>query len=356
VIKYIGSKRRLVPAFGEMFAASGARTALDLFTGTTRVAQEMKRRGMVVTAVDSARYAEVFAQCWIETDAGEIDRAELESAIDHLQHVPGEPGYVTDTFCVQSRFFQPHNGERIDAIRDAIDRDFATSRLRPMLLTSLLLAADRVDSTAGVQMAYIKSWAPRSYQPLALRVPELLEGRGRAVRGDAAELAGALGSFDLAYVDPPYNQHRYFTNYHIYETLVAWDRPAHYGVACKRVDSRAPETKSVFNEKRRFAEVLGRTIAAIDARVLMLSYNNEAWVALADLLDMCSGRGHVEAVALDARRYIGAQIGIHSPTGEKVGSVSHVRNLEYVVVAGPRADVERMVSAATDAGLARASL
>ena len=54
--------------------------------------------------------------------------------------------------------------------------------------------------------------------------------------GDALELAPTLGSFDLAYVDPPYNQHRYFTNYHVWETLVAWDAPEAYGVARKRID------------------------------------------------------------------------------------------------------------------------
>ena len=58
MIKYIGSKRRLVPVLGDMLTASGATTALDLFTGTTRVAQEFKRRGAHVTAVDIARYSE----------------------------------------------------------------------------------------------------------------------------------------------------------------------------------------------------------------------------------------------------------------------------------------------------------
>ena len=49
-----------------------------------------------------------------------------------------------------------------------------------------------------------------------------------------------LGHFDLAYLDPPYNQHRYFTNYHVWETLVAWDAPEAYGVARKRVDCPRP--------------------------------------------------------------------------------------------------------------------
>ncbi|NNE12805.1 MAG: DNA methyltransferase, partial [Ilumatobacter sp.] len=221
MIKYLGSKRRLVPVLTELFTRSGATTALDLFTGTTRVAQAFKAAGGHVTAVDTARYSEVFARTWIETDADTVDLAEVNAAIDELNALPGEAGYVTETFCRQSRFFQPFNGERIDAIREAIARDHASTPLEPILLTSLLLAADRVDSTAGVQMAYIKQWAPRSHKPLDMRVPPLLPGGGRAVRGDATTIAGELGRFDLAYLDPPYNQHRYFTNYHVWETIVA---------------------------------------------------------------------------------------------------------------------------------------
>ncbi len=345
MIKYLGSKRRLVPVLTEMFERSGASTALDLFTGTTRVAQAFKRAGGEVTAVDTARYSDVFARTWVETDADRVDVAAIESAIDELNHLPGAAGYVTDTFCVQSRFFQPFNGERIDAVRDAIARDHAGTWLEPILLTSLLLAADRVDSTAGLQMAYIKQWAPRSYKPLTMDVPTLLPGTGRAVLGDATELTPTLGSFDLAYLDPPYNQHRYFTNYHVWETIVAWDHPEHYGVACKRVDARDDGTKSVFNRKREMPDALRRTIAAVDAEVVIVSYNDESWVTLDELRDMCAVHGDVVALAFDSKRYVGAQIGIHSPTGEKVGTVGHTRNLEYVVVAGDPGRVARSTAA-----------
>ena len=335
MIKYIGSKRRLVPVLGELASTVGASTALDLFTGTTRVAQELKRRGTHVTAVDSARYAEVFARCYVETDAATVDAAALEAALRDLEGRPGVDGYVTETFCVQSRFFQPFNGRRIDAIRDAIEADYRESPLAPLLLTSLIEAADRVDSTTGVQMAYVKQWAPRSFRPLELRVPELLAGPGRAVRGDACDVAGALGAFDFAYLDPPYNQHRYFTNYHIWETLVAWDAPAHYGVACKRLDAREPETRSAFNERGRMADALAGVVGDVDARVVAVSYNDESWVEIDDLEAMVAARGGaVCTLAFDSRRYVGAQIGIHNPQGKKVGKVSHLRNLEYVVVGG----------------------
>ncbi len=344
MIKYLGSKRRLIPVLSELFERSGSSTALDLFTGTTRVAQAVKAAGAHVTAVDTARYSDVFARTWIEHDADTVDVDGLRAAVDELNRVPGEAGYVTDTFCVRSRFFQPFNGERIDAIRDAIARDHAGTALEPILLTSLLLAADKVDSTAGVQMAYIKQWAPRSFKPLVLEVPALLSGGGRAVRGDATELAGTLGSFDLAYLDPPYNQHRYFTNYHVWETIVAWDRPDFYGVACKRLDARDDETKSVFNRKREMPDALARTIAAVDAEVVIMSYNDESWIALDELRDMCAVHGDVAALAFDSKRYIGAQIGIHDPQGNKVGTVSHTRNLEYVVVAGPRPRIDAMTT------------
>jgi len=345
MIKYIGSKRRLVPVLGELAATLGARTGLDLFTGTTRVAQELKRRGMRVTAVDSARYAEVFARCYVETDAATIDAAELDAALQDLAARPGVDGYVTETFCVQSRFFQPFNGRRIDAIRDAIEAEYSASPLYPLLLTSLIEAADRVDSTTGVQMAYVKQWAPRSFRPLELRAPELLAGGGDAVRGDACELAGRLGPFDFAYLDPPYNQHRYFTNYHIWETLVAWDAPLHYGVACKRLDSRDPETHSAFNERRRMADALAGVIRDVDAEVIAVSYNDESWVPIEELEAMVEARGGAACtLAFDSRRYVGAQIGIHNPQGQKVGTVSRLRNVEYVVVSGDPARVAKVVS------------
>jgi adenine-specific DNA-methyltransferase len=343
VIKYLGSKRRLVPVLSELIGRAGARTALDLFTGTTRVAQAFKSAGAEVTAVDTTRCASVLAQCYVATDADTVDRGGLERAVARLNALPGRAGYVTETFCVRSRFFQPANGERIDAVRQAIDADYRGSALEPLLLTSLLEAADRVDSTTGVQMAYVKQWAPRSFRPLELRVPELLAGPGHARRGDACAVVGGLGEFDLAYLDPPYNQHRYEANYHVWETLVAWDAPAHYGVACKRTEIR-DGPRSPFNSRRTIVDALAQVVRDVRAAVVVLSYNDESWIGLEALIEMCRVRGHVEVLAFESNRYVGARIGIHNPAGERVGTVGRLRNVEYVLVAGPRASVRRLVA------------
>lgn len=355
MIKYLGSKRRLVPALALLARTSGARTALDLFCGTTRVAQAWKELGMEVTAVDRTRFAHVLACCYVATDpAADPTLAErAAAAVERLNALPGHPGYVTATFCEEARYFRPENGARIDAVRDAIERDYAQSDLWPVLITSLLEAADRVDSTTGLQMAYLKQWAPRAYQPLVLRVPLMIGGPGHAMRGDAATLAGSpeLDPVDLAYLDPPYNQHRYDSNYHVWETIVAWDAPLHYGIACKREELRDPVEKSVFNGRRTMPVALANVLGAVRAETVLLSYNNESWLSFDELIGMCRSRGHVEVLAFDSARYVGARIGIHDPGGRKVGSVSHLRNTEYVVVAGDRRRVRRMVQAVVDEGL-----
>src|SRR3712207_3376897 len=120
MIKYLGPKRRLVKAIGDLLERAGARSALDVFTGTTRGAQEFKRRGARVWAADSAGYSEALARTYVEADARDVDGGELRDEIARLDALPGREGYFTETFCRRARFFQPPNGERIDAMRDEI--------------------------------------------------------------------------------------------------------------------------------------------------------------------------------------------------------------------------------------------
>ena len=229
MIKYLGSKRVLIPHIKRIAQGlPGLRTACDHFAGTTRVGQDLKQMGLFVTSNDAARYSEVFGRCYIEADADSITISEIEDILGELSSLPPKPGYFTETFCVRSRFFRPENGMRIDAIRDRTEEMRLTEPVRSIVLTSLIEAADRVDSTTGLQMAYLKRWARRSYRPLELRVPELLPGTGRVFREDANALVGRLPEVDLLYLDPPYNQHSYFSNYHIWETLVRTDSPPVY--------------------------------------------------------------------------------------------------------------------------------
>lgn len=336
MIKYLGSKRVLLPVIRRIVGSiPEVSSVVDFFSGTSRVGHALKADGYRVVANDFMAYAHVLATCYVRADRGEVIE-EATRLVAELDALPGAAGYFTETFCEKSRFFQAFNGARIDAIREAIAGMSVGPELEAVLLTSLMEAADRVDSTTGVQMAYLKSWAPRSHKAMEMRVPRVLEraaaGRGESHMLESREAARTLRG-DLAYIDPPYNQHTYIGNYHVWESLVRWDKPEVYGVACKRVDCRT--RKSDFNSRVRAEGALRGFLDAVECPFLLVSFSDEGYVSREAMEGILSAHGDVHTIERDHKRYVGAQIGIHNPRGEKVGRVSHLRNTEYLYLVTP---------------------
>ncbi|MEE9383763.1 MAG: DNA adenine methylase [Nannocystaceae bacterium] len=337
MIKYIGSKRKLLPTILRAIrCVPNSASVLDLFSGTSRVGHMLKREGFRVLSNDHNAYAHTLARCYVQADREYIEHA-AEKLIAEFNRLAGQPGYFTTTFCERSRFFQPKNGARVDAIREEIKKKSLEPELESVLLVSLMEAADRVDSTCGLQMAYLKQWAPRAHNDIELRMPDVLprakHGKSRAFQLDAHDAARELEA-DVAYLDPPYNQHSYLNNYHAWESLILWDKPEVYGIACKRMDCRT--RKSEFNKKRAFLPAIQQVVRDVRAKVLVVSFNNEGYIERKEMERLLETRGEVTVLTTDYKRYVGAQIGIHNLNGEKVGTVSHLRNLEYIyIVATP---------------------
>ncbi|MGQ2991765.1 MAG: DNA adenine methylase [Brevundimonas sp.] len=334
MIKYLGSKRALldpIKAAVRGLLPDGGKVC-DLFSGTARVGHALKGEGYRVWSNDLNAYAHALATTYVQADA---DRwtAPAEQVLAELRRVRPEAGWFTQAFCTDARYVHPDNGARIDAMRDRIEAMGLEPELKAIALVSLMEAADRVDSTAGVQMAYMKRWAPRALKPLELRLPALLPGEGRATQGDAVEIAAEVEA-DLVYLDPPYNQHSYLGNYHVWESLTLWDRPETYGIANKRIDVRT--RKSAFNSRPGIGPALSSVVERLRAPNLIVSFNDEGYLSRDALVEMLSVRGHVHVIDIARPRYVGARIGIHNPKGEKVGSVGRLRNVEHLFVVSDR--------------------
>lgn len=333
MIKYLGSKRQLIPWIIETIKQNcpDAKSVVDLFSGTSRVGYALKQHGYSVEANDHNRFAYHLARCYLETHREDLP-TDFSRIIDHLNQLPGKAGYFTENYCVRSRFFHPKNGEKIDAIRSAIETIDVDDKIRSVLLVSLMEAADRIDSTCGIQMAYLKSWAQRAFLPLTMRVPALLpkpEGYFKAHCLDALDAAATI-ECDVAYLDPPYNQHSYRGNYHIWETLVQNDRPEVYGKAHKRIDCRTQ--KSDFNSKPKFKNTLASVFAQLRSRYIVLSFNDEGFISRSDLEELLSSFGPTTSYDIEYKRYVGAQIGIYNQLGVKVGQIKKLKNKELLYV------------------------
>lgn len=329
MIKYIGSKRALLPWILDVVRAlPDVRTAVDLFSGTARVGHALKAEGLTVQANDHNTYAATLARGLIEADDTLVEPA--RALLEDLQTTEPVDHWFTEQYGRASRYLQPHNAAIVAGMRESIAARDLSPTLEAVALTALMLAADRVDSTTGVQMAYLKAWSARSHKPVQLRLPPLLPGAGcRAHQLDALGAARHLTG-DLIYLDPPYNQHKYLGNYHLWETLVRWDNPEVYGKARKRVDCKA--RKSPFNSRPGILPALRELIETVDCRHLVVSFSDEGFVSRDELMSLLARRGPVVVLERSHERYVGAKIGIYGPSGAKVGTVGRLRNREFLFV------------------------
>lgn len=342
MIKYLGSKRKLVNQITETIKElDGVSTVLDLFSGTSRVGYDLKKNGYNVFANDMGYYAKTIADCYIVANS-EKYQVDLDLLVDEANKVANasannKPSWWTDNYSIKSRYFHPDNGVKIEAVREWIEALSLDHILRSCILVSLMEAADRVDSTVGIQMAYLKQWSKRSQMPLELRAPQLLPGSGGSYGASRIDALTLLHSdyvndneIDLIYMDPPYNQHSYSGNYHLWNTLVLWDNPQVYGVARKRVDVKS--TKSNWNSKVKIIEEFSNSIEFADSKYIIVSYSNEGYMSPMDIATTLSKHGKITIKQYQHNRYIGSQIGIYNDAGVAVGEKGNKFNIEYLFI------------------------
>jgi len=315
-IKYIGSKMLIIPYILEVARRINAHTVLDGFSGTTRVSQAFAQDGYNVFSSDISVWSEVFATCYLRKCPGN-HFGELIAYFNDIKPTDGwftehYGGDVTESENVKiKRPWQRHNTRKLDAVREAIDEMSLSLEEKAVVLTSLILALDKVDSTMGHFASYLKNWSPRSYKSLVLKEPLYIETNGKHAvrRGDIFQVLDDLPEVDLAYFDPPYGSNnekmppsrvRYAAYYHIWTTICLNDRPKLFGKANRRVDTRDKDAASVFEDYRRSLSGRLRVVEAIDklirnvrAKYVLLSYSSGGRATSTELLEVLQQAGEV---------------------------------------------------------------
>jgi len=365
-IKYTGSKREILPALLELIRPLNVKTVLDGFSGTTRVSQALKQAGYTVYANDIADWSKVFGECYL------LNRKPASyylPIIEHLNKLPGKYGWFSENYGGEpnggsamqkdgrKRIWQLHNTKKLDAIREEIDKIAKDEIEKSVLLTSLIIAMDKVDSSVGHQVSYLKKWAPRAYNTMKMEVPRLIvDNKSHKVyQKDIFDLANDI-EVDLAYYDPPYGSSnelmppsrvRYASYYHIWKTICLNDKPKLVGVANRREDVGDTISGSIFEEFRKnnegqyiVIEAIERLIKNTPAKYVVLSYNNNGRATLQAIKEILKNlKKKVSIIEMDYKKNVMATITrtTNEWINEKNGS-----NKEYLFIIHKNGKTETM--------------
>ena len=321
---------------------------MDLFAGSGVVSRLAKKQGFRVISNDWEPYAKEINQCYIECSSAPEFKAlgGYDSAIAALNAVTPREDWITRHLCPadddhydsrKERLFYTHaNGMRMDAMRLQIEQWQQSGLLSDLemscLLAPMLYQACYTSNTSGVFKGFHNGWGGQTktalYRILSefqLR-PAIFCDNGQenlVTKMDAAGLAQKLRedgeTVDIAYLDPPYNQHPYGSNYHVLNTLTLWDHPPlteqieGRNKAAIREDWRT-ERRSSYNHCGTAATAYDALLQSLDARFILTSYSTDGMIPLQDLVEACIKRGHTQFVTHHYKRYrVSAQRFSHKP-------------------------------------------
>lgn len=268
--RYIGNKAKLTDWIIKVIKgeAKKQQSLFDVFAGTASVSKAAFSHFDTVIINDTLRSNNVIYKAFFAS--GNKSDAKLTSIIDKYNSL--NPKNIEDNYFSLNfgdKFFDYDSAKLIGYIRQDIEnrKDDLSAKEYHILLATLIYNIDKIANTVGHFDAYIKK--PIKTHKLNLKLIETSEFPGVEIyREDANTLARKVQA-DVAYIDPPYNSRQYNRFYHIYETLVKWDKPQLFGVALKPL----PENSSVYctvKAKDAFRDL----VENLNVKYLAVSYNN----------------------------------------------------------------------------------
>jgi adenine-specific DNA-methyltransferase len=323
LITYIGSKRSLLPFIGGALERVKARlgkrklSLFDVFSGSGAASRFFKAHGELLLVNDLEAYAETVSRCYL-ANAGELDLGTLRRIhgrlLFRLRNEGLREGFIAGLYAPREDrairagervFYTSRNARYLDTARQYIEE--LEEPLRPFFLAPLLSEASVHANTAGVFKGFYKDRRTgrgrfggcgeaalcRITGDISLPFPVFSNFACpvRVYREDANALARKLPEVDAAYLDPPYNQHPYGSNYFMLNLLLAYQKPSRISP----VSGIPPEwNRSVYNRKRDAPRALADLVEHIRAKFLLISFNSEGFISRDEMEAILHKTGRVE--------------------------------------------------------------
>lgn len=321
-LRFIGSKSNLINEIDKIVKKNiygDEETFLDLFAGTNIVGEYFKK-DFTIYSNDILYFSYVNAKAVIENNGNltfsKLKLAGIDSPLDYLQENAERyiqnsvVGYYEQNYTPTggAMYLTVQNGKRIDYIRDKIDiwktEKLITDSEFYYLLSSLIESIPFVSNTTGTYGAYLKHWDKRALKSLEL-IPLVVQDNkkeNKAYNEDANILINNK-KVDIAYIDTPYNNRQYASNYHLLENIAKNDKPELNG---KTKIFEWSNLKSDYSIKRKALTAMKDLLNNLQAKHIILSYNNEGIIPEDELISLMkenSFDGTVQIERIPYRKY-----------------------------------------------------
>lgn len=335
LITYIGNKRRLLHTLHDAIGRVRRRLGrdklrvLDAFSGSGVVSRLLKQHASLLISNDLERYAKVIGDCYL-SNRSSIDFDALcehhGRIVEEARRLPVQDGFIRRLYSPRCDddiqpgervFYTVENAMRIDSLRALIDA--APPKLQPFLLAPLLSAASVHNNTSGVFKGFYKDAdgvgqyggnnrdaLSRILGAIELRLPILsrFECEVDVRQEDANALVREAPHVDLAYFDPPYNQHPYGSNYFMLNLIVDNQEPTEVS----RVSGIAQGwRRSQYNKRPAALEALSDLVDNTNASHILISYNNEGFVSRNRFDALLGKHGRVEVIETEYNAFRGSR-------------------------------------------------
>ena len=331
LITYLGNKRKLLPmieqGLNKIEEKENIKSIVDVFSGSGVVSRLFKTKGYDVYSNDLETYSYIINQCYL-SNIEEFNIDEWNKLYNQIINYPLiEDGIISrlyapkDTYNIQKdeRVFYTHeNAVKIDTYRKAID-EICDESYKKFFLGPLLSEASIHTNTAGVFKGFYKdshtkigkfggtkgNALVRIMGDIILQPPILCNNNTdyKVYQMDAIDFSKIIKA-DVAYLDPPYNQHPYGSNYFMLNIIATNKEPAKIS---KVSGIDANWNRSDFNKKNKIYDSLNLTISNLDVKYILLSYNSEGFLSYDEIINMLEQYGEVEVFSSQYNTFRGCR-------------------------------------------------
>lgn len=270
--RYIGCKAKLADWIMSVIRnnTEEATSFCDIFAGTGVISDRALKTDLYEEVIinDFLISNNVIYKAFFADEAWEEKRiADLLCQYNNIEDDDIQDNWFSRNY--GGKYFSENIAKRIGHVRELIEneRNNLTEKEYCILLASLIYSIDRLANTVGHFDSYIKKTIIERKLNINMINARRFSGV-RIYREDANKLARKI-SADIIYVDPPYNSRQYSRFYHVYETLIKWDKPKLYGVAMKPKSTNMSEYCKVGA-----LNVFEDLVENLNTKYIIVSYNN----------------------------------------------------------------------------------